>query len=359
MSVYPLAQVPTAAGDMSSRTREAVEETVEDAGRVDVSVLIPVLNEAKHLPESLPRMQRQQFDGEFELLFMDGGSTDDTKGVLERFAEDDPRIRVFDNPGRHAPRALNIGLRNARGEFVARMDAHTAYPENYLAAGVERLRRGDFQWVSGPMIAHGDHGWERRIARALSTWLGVGGATYRRAETETETDTGFTGILSRSTLEELGGWDEDAGVNEDTELASRLRKSGGRIVTIPEMGALYTPRPDLRTLARQYWRYGFYRARTSWKHPENLRRSHALAPGLALAVVAAALPLGLLSRSARRALVVYAAIVLGVSLDAGREDGLAESALIAPAFVTMHLAWGFGFVLGVVRFSPPFSPGDR
>ena len=104
-------------------------------GTVDVSVLTPVLNEADHIRETVAAMRAQRFDGEVEFLFMDGGSEDATRAILEELAREDPRIRVFDNPGRQVTHGLNVGLRNARGEFVARMDAHTYYPRRVSRAG--------------------------------------------------------------------------------------------------------------------------------------------------------------------------------------------------------------------------------
>ena len=165
---------------------------------------------------------------------------------------------------RNTPAGLNIGLANARGAYIARMDAHTLYPEDYLARGVARLRRGDADHVSGPQLAHGDGTWSRRVALALDTPLGRGGAQFRQASNgEIEVDSGFTGVWPRSMLEAHGGWDEDWPNDQDSELAARIRGGGGRIVCLPEMGAEYIPRDSLKALARQYWRYGVYRAKTS------------------------------------------------------------------------------------------------
>src|SRR4051812_32620979 len=109
---------------------------------VDASVLVPVLNEEEHIREAVDAMRAQEFDGMIEFLFMDGGSSDGTRALPGDPGAEDPRIRVFDNPGRTTPHALNVGLAAARGEFVGRMDAHAFYPPRYIAAGVERLQRG-------------------------------------------------------------------------------------------------------------------------------------------------------------------------------------------------------------------------
>src|SRR4051812_2591325 len=136
-------------------------------GTVDVSVLTPVLNEEAHIRDTVAAMQAQEFDGAVEFLFMDGRSEDATRAILTELAGDDPRIRVFDNPARGIPQGLNVGLHNARGEYVARMDAHTHYPPSYLARGVERLRSGDVAWVAGAPIPAGSGRWSRRVSIAL------------------------------------------------------------------------------------------------------------------------------------------------------------------------------------------------
>lgn len=317
---------------------------------------MPVLDEEAHIREAAAAMQAQRFEGTVELIFVDGRSRDRTVAILRELAERDGRIRILDNPARTTPAALNIGLRAARGEVIARMDAHTHYPPDYLALGVARLRRGGVQHVSGPQLPHGVGTWSRRTALALSTPLGAGGAAFRRMpDREIAVDSGFTGLWLRSTLEAHGGWDECWRNDQDSELAARIRGAGGRIVCLPEMAARYIPRDSLVRIARQYWRYGFYRAKTSRRHPQSMRRSHVLAPGLALAVVAATLPLGPPGRAGRLAVAVYAAALVAVSAAQAPAAGRRDAASLPAVLLAMHLPWGFGFLAGAARFGPPLA----
>jgi glycosyltransferase involved in cell wall biosynthesis len=329
---------------------------------VDVSVLTPVLNEEDFIREVAAKMLSQDFDGTIEFIFIDGDSEDRTVEILRELQRSDPRVRILRNPRRSTPVGLNIGLANARGAYIARMDAHTLYPEDYLARGVARLRRGGAEHVSGPQLAHGDGTWSRRVALALETPLGRGGAQFRQAtEGEIEVDSGFTGVWPRGVLEAHSGWDEDWHNDQDSELAARIRGRGGRILCLPEMGAQYIPRDSLKALARQYWRYGVYRAKTSGAHPESMRRSHLLAPSVALSLAAAILPLGGLRRAGRLAVALWCAAVVGVAMaETWRADttlefdaSAADVATLPAVFGAMHLAWGFGFLFGCVRFGPP------
>jgi succinoglycan biosynthesis protein ExoA len=328
---------------------------------VDVSVLTPVLNEEEHIREVAAKMLAQRFDGTIEFLFIDGASEDRTAEILRELQREDERVRILQNPRRTTPVGLNIGLTSARGAFIARMDAHTLYPEDYLAKGVARLRRGGADHVSGPQLAYGAGTWSRRVALALETPLGRGGAQFRHASNgEIEVDSGFTGVWPRSVLEAHGGWNEDWHNDQDSELAARIRGGGGRILCLPEMSARYIPRDSLTALARQYWRYGVYRAKTSGAHPESMRRSHLLAPSVALSVAAAILPLGRLRRLGRAAVALWCAVVVGVAMaEAWRADtseldaSVSDVAALPAVFGAMHLAWGFGFLFGCVRFGPP------
>jgi succinoglycan biosynthesis protein ExoA len=314
-----------------------------------------VRNEEEYIREAARAMQAQDFDGSVEFLFIDGRSEDQTVAILEELAADDPRVRILDNPARITPVALNIGLRAARGEVIARMDAHTRYPPGYLALGVDRLRRGGAEHVSGPQLPEGKGTWSRRVALALSTRLGTGGAEFRRSGSdEFEVDSGFTGLWLRSTLEAHGGWDEEWWNDQDTELAARIRASGGRIVCVPAMAAGYIPRDGLWPLARQYWRYGFYRTKTWRRHPEAMRRSHVLAPGLVIALLAAAVLRGRAALLPRAGVAAYAAAILTVSTGQAAPGRRRDAAALPAVFLAMHVPWGLGFLAGSLRFGPPF-----
>ena len=326
-----------------------------DLDAVDVSVLIPVRDEEAVIRDVARAMLAQQFDGTVEFLFVDGRSRDATPQILRELAAADPRVRVLDNPAKRTPQALNLALRQARGRVIARMDAHTRYPLDYLARGVERLHAGGVEWVSGPQVAEGEGRWSKRVALALTTRLGTGGASFRHAaDAEFEVDSGFTGLWWRETLERHGGWDEEWLNDQDFELAARIRKAGGTIVCVPAMAAGYIPRDGLGALARQYHRYGFYRVKTSLRHPESLRRSHVLAPGLVLTAVAAVAAPALVRRPARAGVAAYVLAVAGVSARAARSAPLADAAALPAVFATMHVAWGTGFLRGCVVLGLPW-----
>jgi succinoglycan biosynthesis protein ExoA len=326
---------------------------------LSASVLIPVLNEESHLPETMRAMLAQRFDGEIEFLFVDGESSDRTLEMLQEYAAEDPRVRVLNNPARQTTAALNIGLANASGDFVVRMDAHSNYPPNYIAGGVARLLEGGVDWVSGPAIAEGEGPWAAAVAAALRTPLGQGGSRkWEPGQSEVELDTGvFTGVWRRSYLEELGGWDEGWPINQDSELAARVFERGGRIVCLPELAAVYAPRNSPKSLARQYFRYGYYRTKTSRFHPDSMRRPHVVAPGILITLVACIVGPRAIRLAARAAIGSYVAALLLVTARAARDGETDRSRLVRMPVVLaiMHVAWGAGFFAASARFGPPFQ----
>lgn len=325
-----------------------------------MSVLVPIRNEAAVIEETARKILQQRISGSVEFLLIDGASDDGTRPILERLAAEDERVRLIDNPAGDLASALNLGLEAARGEFVVKMDAHTYFPPDYVQIGVDRMRKGDVGWVSGPQVPFGVGPWSRRVALALGTRLGVGGsgkwaATFGDSG-EKELDTGvFSGVWRRSTLERLGGWEPDWPVNEDSELASRYLAAGERLVCVASMGARYVPRGSLRGLARQYSRYGFYRAKTARRHPASVRPYHLVPAALVGVVTLALIGPRRVRRVARAALVPYAAVQAVESIKASREGEPSDALLLPAVFTTMHMSYGTGYLAGCLRFGVPLA----
>jgi glycosyltransferase involved in cell wall biosynthesis len=343
---------------------------------VDVSVLVPVLNEGAAIAEVVRAMTAQRFDGTVELIFADGRSSDDTRAQLERLAREDPRIRVLENPRRGVASGLNVCLGAARGRYVARMDGHALFPPTYLRDGVERLRRASAEeeggsarttWVAGPQVPEPRGRMGRAIAAALGTRLGQGGSRRWGAAGAAakpmpagawELDTGvFCGVWRREDVLAKGGWDEEWWCNEDSELAARFQEAGERIVCVPEMAARYLPRESLSALWRQYRLYGRYRAKTAGRHPHSLRRSALLPPLLTLDLLACLLAPRPLRRLAGAGQAAYLVALLIATVEAGGDpEGSrgAERVLVPAALATMHLAHGLGFLEGCARWGMPW-----
>jgi len=329
---------------------------------IDASILVPVYNEERYIERSVAAMRRQRFPGQLEFVFADGGSTDRTREILTALAAEDSRIRVFDNPNRSVSSGLNVALRHARGRWVVRMDAHTEFPEDYVALGVDRLRAGDTRWVSGPQVPKGVGRVSRAVSLALASRLGRGGSRKWGEHTsasaaEWELDTGvFDGVWERETLLEYGGWDERWPRNEDSEMAARFFARGERLVCVAAMGADYVPRDSFRSLWQQYLGYGEYRTKTAARHPQTLRASQLLPPGIVLTAVLARCGPRRVRFTARLGLVLYLAGLGAAGAGAlAKAEPRSDALLVPGVLAVMHFAHGTGMLLGMIRHELPLA----
>lgn len=298
-----------------------------------VTVVIPVLDEAASIGDTLAAVGSQRYDGVVEVLVVDGGSTDGTVAIASTFAG----VRVLTNPDRIQSAAMNQGLRRASGDVIVRLDGHCAPAPDYIARCVEALERTGAAMVGGSMRADAQ-GWPGAgIAAAMGSRLGAGPALFHRTDAEGWVDTVWLGAFRRSDAVAVGGYDDTLPVNEDADFARRLALRGG-IWLDRSIVCRYRPRSSFRALARQFHRYGRGRATTVRADPGGCSPRHLAAPALLVALLTPArLPV------AAAYVAVVAARSAAVPGGAGRRTGYA---LAVP---TMHLSWGTGFLIGLVR----------
>jgi glycosyltransferase involved in cell wall biosynthesis len=319
-----------------------------------VSVVIPMRNEAQSIGACLEGVLAQDYPRErLEVLVADGRSDDDSAAVVQRVAASDPRVRLLDNPGRVVPTGLNLAIRAARGDIIARVDGHTRIAADYIRAGVEALRRTGADNVGGPMHAVGGGLFGDAVARAMSSRLGVG-AYFHYGSVEREVDTVYLGMWPRAVFERVGLFDEELVRNQDDEFNYRLRKAGGRAVLVPAMRSWYQNRQSPRALARQFFQYGAWKVRVLQKHPRQMSWRHFVPPTFVGGVVIAGTAAVVVPLAALLAGIATAAYGLTIGAAAGVlawRGGWRAWAATAAAFAIIHLAWGAGFLSGLVRFA--------
>ncbi len=320
-----------------------------------VTVILPVRNEGPFIERSLGAVLAQDWNPDrLEVIVADGMSTDDTRGIVRRCAEGAPRVplAIVDNPAGIVPTAMNAGIAAARGDVIVRVDGHTIVDRDYVRRCVEVLRRSGAQNAGGRMTAVGETPFARAVAAATSSPFGVGGARFHYSDREEWVDTVYMGAWPRKVLEDLGGFDPEMVRDQDDELNYRLRARGGRILLSPDIRSRYFNRPTVRSLARQYFQYGFWKVRVLQKHPRQMRPRQFAPPALVagLGLLGAASPFWRPARLALAALAgSYAAANLAASARTARKSG-ARLALLPPAFAAMHFSYGLGFLSGLARF---------
>src|SRR3954449_3281482 len=338
-------------GSPSSGAREAAWPPV--------SVVVPVLNEERHLEAAVTKVLEQEYPGPMDVVLAVGPSRDRTAEVAARLAARDPRVHVVDNPTGRTPAGLNAAIKASTGDVVVRVDAHSELSPGYVRRAVELLEQTGADNVGGLMLAEGRTGFEKAVARAMGSRLGIGGARFHVGGVEGEAETVYLGVFRRTTLDRLGGYDDHFHRAQDWELNHRIRLSGGRIWFSPDLWVTYRPRSTWKALALQFFRTGRWRRQVTRRYPETAGLRY-LAPPVAVVAIAAGTVVGVVGAVTgpwwlRLGLVAPAGYVVAVLagsqvVAAGPVEGqppadAKERAWLPVVVATMHLTWGAGFLL--------------
>jgi succinoglycan biosynthesis protein ExoA len=325
-----------------------------------VSYVMPVLNEAGYLESAVASIVAQEHPGDFEIVLAVGPSTDGTDGIVERLIAADPRIRVVDNPGMDIPIGLNLAIEASRHPIIVRVDAHTELAPGYTSRAIATLERTGAASLGGIMVATGRPGLQAAVAHAYNSRYGLGGGAYHGEHaTEGPAESAYMGVMRADALREVGGFDETLRRGEDWELNYRLRQAGHLVWLDPQLRVTYWPRDTLQKLRRQFHATGVWRGelvrRLGGKNPLRFFAPPLLLVSFVLSLVA--IPL-LVSGVLPTVLAwIVSLVFLGPILYFGllivaavtTPGSLADRLRLMIVLATMHLSWGAGFLVGLVR----------
>ncbi len=318
-----------------------------------VSIIVPCYNEEATIRLLLKSIYDQTYPHpEIEVILADGMSTDQTRAQVAIFQREYPDllVRVVENPKRIIPAGVNAALASAQGEFIIRLDGHcTPYPD-YVKNSIADLEQGKGDNVGGVWEIHpaGAGVIARSIAAAAAHPFGVGDALYRFTNRAGAVDTVPFGAFRRSLFDQVGNYDESLLTNEDYEFNTRIRQHGGVVWLDPAIRSVYFARSSLGALAKQYWRYGFWKLRMLRRYPRTLRLRQALPPLFVLGCLGLMLLSSFLI-TARWMLVIililyFTLLVIGSLPVAYRQKDPRLLVGIPMAIATMHFSWGAGFL---------------
>lgn len=323
-----------------------------------VSIIVPCYNEEGTIRLLLDAIYQQEYPRQqIEVVIADGLSTDRTRQEIAAFQAEHPdlQLEVVENQKRIIPAGLNRAIEEANGEIIVRLDAHSMPYPDYVTRCVADLLQGFGQNVGGvwKIRPHRSTAAARAIAAAAAHPLGVGDAHYRYADRAQQVDTVPFGAFRRQLILEIGGFDESLLTNEDYEFNVRVRRSGGKVWLDPAIRSVYFARPTYQALARQYWRYGYWKARMLWSYPDTLRWRQFLPPIFLLSLVSLAI-VALFFPAAAWVLLVevimYLLALLAASIPLAVKNSDPFLAVGIPgAIATMHLSWGAGLISNFVR----------
>ncbi len=213
----------------------------ENKKKPRVSVIMPVYNESKYIAKCIDSLLEQDYPiDDMEWVFVDGASPDNTKEIIGQYIEKYPDlIRVYDNPNKTVPYAMNIGIQNTVGEYIVRLDAHAEYQNDYISQCVHFLDTTDADNVGGHFNTKARTKMGSRIALMLSSQFGVGNAQFRVRGKDGYVDTVPFGAFRREIFDRVGLFDERFTRNQDNELNWRIRRAGGKIYLTEKIQLTY------------------------------------------------------------------------------------------------------------------------
>ena len=296
-------------------------------------------------------MQQDYPKDDLEVLFVDGMSTDHTREIIASYLPQCPYLRVLDNPQRIVPPAMNIGIRESKGDIIIRLDAHAFFPKDYFSELVKNLVELKVENVGGVCrtLPVNDTVVCRSIANVLSSSFGMGNSHFRiGAKDVMEVDTVPFGCFHRDIFERIGYFDEELIRNQDDEFNGRIIKNGGKIYLLPQLVIDYYARDTIGKVYKMFYQYGLFKPLVNKKlgSPATLRQFFPLAFVLGLIVgpfFALISPWFLVAYAA--VLLVYLGIATMFSL---RDTRNLKQVLVQDwTYFVVHFAYGWGYINGL------------
>lgn len=323
-----------------------------------VSYVMPVLNEVTEVRAAVASLLDQDYSGVFEVILALGPSIDGTNELVAEMSAADPRIRAIDNPVGSTPAGLNVAIRASVHPVVVRVDAHSVLPPDYTRIAVRTLLESGADNVGGIMRAEGRSPFERAVALAYGSRVGLGGTPHHVGGTAGPAETAYLGVFRRDRLFEVGLFDEGIKRGQDWELNRRLRQTGGTVWFTPELVVTYRPRPSLKRLVRQFVATGLWRGELARRFPANNGLRYFVPPAMVAAMAVGILAgiVGIIGAALGSPVAwallgfavpaVYLLFVIVGSVAVARRSGMATFLWLLVVLPCIHVGWGLGFIIG-------------
>lgn len=333
----------------NSEDNSTVSESAD--GLPQVSVVMPIRNEVDFIERNVVRILEQDYPSKLiEVIISDGMSDDGTRDVLKKF-DNDPRVKVIDNPARIVPTGLNEAIRQSTGEIVIRVDGHAVVARDFIAESVKALTQNEEAWASGgSLVQRAETPTGQAIAAAMSHRIGVGNALRTEPDFEGYGEGTNFPTMYRWVFDKIGFYDEGLVRNQDDEFYFRLRKGGGKFFITPKIRYDYYVREKISQLFRQYYQYSFWRIPVIRKHkqPTTIRQ---IVPSIFYLAMAILLVVGLVMKSPLVAFglpAIYVSILLLVGVSKIPSLGPNVAMRVPLAIGTLHAGYAWGMIHGVI-----------
>ncbi|MDZ4759025.1 MAG: glycosyltransferase family 2 protein [Bacteroidota bacterium] len=316
-----------------------------------ISVICPCYNEEKYIKHILDFFLSAKPDDK-ELLMVDGMSTDGTRKIIEEYSTNHHNIRLIDNPNKYVPFALNTAIKQAKGEYIARVDAHTEYPDNYFEKCYEILQKTHADNVGGYIYSKGKTNIGKAIAIAMSTKFGVGNTEFRTEAVDAYVQTVPFGFWHKSAFEKFGFFDEEMMRNQDDEFNYRTNKLGGKIYQSSQIESSYYVRDSYKAMAKQYYQYGVYKPLVFKKlNNAGMRLRHIIPGFFALYIIS--IPFAFLLGCFLATIWISPFILymfLNIYFAFSQKNSMLVKLLTIPAYTLLHICYGLGMLVGIWKW---------
>lgn len=318
-------------------------------------MILPVRNESAYIESGLLTIFAQDYPKDLlEIIVVDGMSTDDTREIVSRLTSqhEDMSVKILDNPNNIVSTALNIGIMEARGEIIIRVDGHSTISPDYVRQCVDILAKTNASNVGGKMNAVGNNLFGKTVALATSTPFGIGSGRFHYSNEEEYVDTVYMGAWPRSVFEKVGLFDEELIRDQDDEFNYRIRKAGGKILLSPLINSKYNVRSSPIKLWIQYFQYGYWKVRVLQKQPRQMSLRQFVPPAFVLALIVS-LVMNLSSTFRPFSSIVilaYLLVNLSVSVFIAFRRNWKCLPILPGTFAILHISYGLGFLIGLIKF---------
>lgn len=331
-------------------------------GEIIVSVVMPLYNEEKYIGKCIDSLLLQDYPTEkMEWIFVDGCSKDRTVEILEEYRKQYPElIKVFNNPQKIVPYAMNIGIEASCGKYIVRLDAHADYATDYISKCIYYLENTDAENVGGVAETKSNGFMGNAIAKMLSSKFGVGNSQFRTNGESGYVDTVPFGAFKREVFSKYGGYDERLVRNQDNEMNFRIRKNGGKIYLANDIHLSYYCRDSVKGISTMARKNGMWNVIAMKLCPGSMGWRHFIPFFFVISVIGLGI-LGILHSIFWMLLGVETALylMLDVLFSAKQASGIKEFFALLILFPIFHIAYGAGSMIGIAKlFSKEFKKNN-
>lgn len=323
-----------------------------------ISIICPVFNEEAYIETCIDSLLVQDYPKEdLEIIFVDGNSTDRTVELIEFYQKDYPFIKILNNPDKIVPISMNMGIEQAKGDYIIRLDAHAYYPSDYFSKLIEKAKEHDTDNIGGNCLTDvlGKTSMSYAIKEVLGNKFGVGDSVFRTGcKDPVETDTVPFGCFKREVFDKHGLYDPRLVRNQDIELNKRIAAGGGKILLIPDTYCVYYAKDTFKKFWKSNYSNGLWSVLTPMytKKLSSLSFRHfvplifllsLLLPLFSCTLLFELIYIGLAS------LLAYTFVMTKVSIDVAKSNKDISIPYLIVAFLNLHLSYGLGSLAGIFR----------